>query len=91
MHLTSVVVEPPRIAIRVGMRFDCVSSSFFKAWRFRKIFAGVTGNRMTFNISDCIALISDVNESHRPRQPLTEAWSVQQIAEHDVIFLLLER
>src|ERR1700674_4827508 len=65
MLLTSAVVDPPRIAIRVGTRFVCLSSSFFREWRFRRISAAVTGNRKAFKISDCDALVSDANENLR--------------------------
>jgi len=52
MLLTSVVVDPPRIATRVGTRFGCLSSSFFKTWRLRRMSAATIGNRKAFRTCD---------------------------------------
>src|ERR1700756_3865945 len=53
MLLISVVVDPPRIAIRVGTRFVCLSSSLFKACRLRRMSPTAMGNLRAFRTSDC--------------------------------------
>src|SRR5580692_6752873 len=62
MLLTSDVVEPPRIAIRVGIRFVCLSSSLFIKLRLRRTSATTIGCRRAFRTSDCKVVASDAIE-----------------------------
>src|ERR1700733_9360287 len=90
MLVTSLVVEPPRIAIRVGTKLGCVSSSFFRARRLRKTFAAVIGNRMSLKISDCTTLLSYANcKRSQKGYPLIGTSSVRQSPENAVTFLPL--
>src|SRR5215813_8625265 len=59
MILISLVVEPPRIAMRVESRFSCFSNSFFRLWRLRRSSAVATGSRTDFEPACCSVLISD--------------------------------
>src|ERR1035441_339811 len=59
MLLTSVVVEPPRIAIRVGKRLVCLSSSFFSTIRLRRKSPTAMGNLRAFRIFQCKVDASD--------------------------------
>src|SRR5215471_11943894 len=66
MSLTSDVVDPPRIAKRVGIRFSWQSSSLLSVTRFLRISLGTTGNLSVFRISNGAVIGPDVSRAASP-------------------------